>query len=106
MTVAKPYSIFVSKKVGNQKDHFCHISLKSCKLGGLIFLFFFISNYFNNKNSQGRKFSEKKIPTYGNSALIEVLHIVSFAKIIRSFLNLYRHLMLNFAKGSKTPVHL
>ena len=42
------------------------------------------------------------------SAVIEALHIVSFAKIIRSFQILYQHgkLLLNFAKGSKTPMHL
>ena len=32
-------------------------------------LVFLISNFFINKNSQGRKLSAKKIPTFGNSAL-------------------------------------
>ena len=35
----------------------------------LLVLVFSISNFFINKNSQGRKLSEKKIPTFGNSAL-------------------------------------
>ena len=45
--------IFVSKKVGNRKN-----------------LVFSNSNFFINKNSQGRKLSAKKIPTFGNSALV------------------------------------
>ena len=48
--------IFVSKKVGNRKnkDHVYYFSFKSCILSGLSFL---IPNFFNNKNSQGRKLS-------------------------------------------------
>jgi hypothetical protein len=34
-----------------------------------VVLGFLISNFFINKNSQGRKLSAKKIPTCGNSAL-------------------------------------
>ena len=34
-----------------------------------VVLFFLISNFFINKNSQGRKLSAKKIPSSGNSAL-------------------------------------
>ena len=34
-----------------------------------VVLVFWISNFFINKNSQGRKLSAKKIPTCGNSAL-------------------------------------
>ena len=36
----------------------------------LVVLIFSISNFFNNKNSQGRKLSVKKIPSIGNSALV------------------------------------
>ena len=34
-----------------------------------VVLIFSISNFSINKNSQGRKLSSKKIPTFGNSAL-------------------------------------
>ena len=45
-------------------------------------LFFSISSFFINKNSQGRKLSAKKIPSSGNSALMQIIlyeHTSAFA---------------------------
>ena len=36
----------------------------------LVVLVFSISNFFINKNTQGRKLSAKKIPSSGNTALL------------------------------------
>ena len=46
-----PLGIFVIKKVGNQKT--------VLKIAYWVVLVFPISNFFNNKNSQGRKLSAK-----------------------------------------------
>ena len=55
------------------------ISFKSCLLVGPCF--FFISNFSIHKNFQGRKLSAKKIPTFGNSALLIYLSIYCDLKL-------------------------
>jgi hypothetical protein len=62
--------IFVSKNVGNQKNN-----LSVIKVVYWVFLVFWISNFFIDKNSQGRKLSAKKIPICGNSALVKSFYL-------------------------------
>ena len=52
--------IFVSKKVGNPKKIRPILSYQFLKVVYWVVLVFSISNYFINKNSQGRTFSAKK----------------------------------------------
>ena len=54
----------------------------------VVVLVFLISNFFTNKNSQGRKLSAKKIPSSGNSALVQGLPFSGPWVVIGQFIEL------------------
>ena len=62
---------------------------------------FSISNFFINKNSPGRKLSAEKIPSCGNSALVESHFLTFLDKKNSGQIFEFGFIALDFSEGHK-----